>query len=481
MGQVRTVDLMHPLWQKLTLTDVSLPQWQQHSYATRWVGAVQGWRGSSWILQWGESIGALIAVAILGMSPFVSTNFLSFFLIISAVFWLLLTIADDGPQGFTPIHLTVLAFLAIAIIASAFAPEKALGLKGLRLLAFSDGISKLLLYVLFFAMFARLLRSARLRSWILGIYLHIALFVSIFGVHQAIYGAKALATWVDPESPLAKTTRAYSYLGNPNLLAAYLLPAIALSISAAFIWPGRGPKALAIFMVVINNWCLYATLSRGGWIAAIALLVVMGIGVYYWYQPQLSSFWQRWMLPIALGAAIVLVGGAIVVSPTVRERFASMFTSRGDSSNNVRINVWLATLDMIKNSPWLGIGYGDRVFKKVYPIYQVNPKFSALSAYSIYLETIVEIGFVGLISFLWIMLVAWCQGVLPLHRLRQSGDTHYFWLLGGLGGSFGLAVMGFFDTVWYRPVINILWWLTIALIASFYYPAISLRPHQEKS
>jgi putative inorganic carbon (HCO3(-)) transporter len=470
---------MSSFWQKLTLMDVTLPQWQQHSYLTHWIGALQDWRRGSWILPWGESIGALLVAAILGMNPFVSTGFLAFFLGISAVFWLLLTIADDGPQGFTPIHLTILVFWAIAVLASAFAPEKALGLRGLKAIAFSEGISKLSLFLLFFAMSARLLRSARLRSWILAVYLHVSLFVSILGVHQAIFGAKALATWVDPESPLAKTTRVYSYLGNPNLLAAYLLPAIALSIGAAFIWQGKLPKALAIFMVVINTWCLYATQSRGGWISTIVLLVAVVIGIYYWYRPALSPFWQNWLLPIAFGAAVVVLGGAVLALPTVRERLASIFTARGDSSNNFRINVWQATQRMIQDRPILGIGYGDRVFKKVYPIYQVNPKYSALSTYSIYLETMVEMGFLGLLSLLWMMLVAWVQGVLPLHRLRVSRDHHYFWLVGALGGSLGLAVQGFFDTVWYRPEVNILWWLTLALIASFYYPPLIFKSSKD--
>jgi putative inorganic carbon (hco3(-)) transporter len=474
---------MNSLWQKLTLIDVSLPQWQRHSYLTSWIGAVQGWRVSSWILQWGESIGALIAVAILGMSPFVrtfSTEFLAFFLTISAVFWLLLTVSDNGPRGFTPIHLTVMVFFAIAVLASAFAPEQSLGLKGLKMLAFSDGISKLLLYLLFFALLARLLRSARLRSWILGIYLHIALFVSAFGIQQSIYGARALATWVDPESPLAKTTRAYSYLGNPNVLAGYLLPAIALSLAAVFIWPGKLPKALAVFMVVINSWCMYATQSRGGWVAFFAMLIVAGAGIYYWYRPRLSPFWRIWMLPIAAGTALLLGGIAVLASPIVRERLFSIFTDRGDSSNNFRINVWAATDEMIKKRPILGIGYGDRVFKKVYPLYQVNPKYSALASYSIYRETLVETGFLGLASLLWMMLVAGVQGAIPLPRLRENGDTHYFWLVGGLAGAIGLAVQGLSDTVWYRPVINILWWLMLAIIASFYYPTLTSSVSEEK-
>ncbi len=472
---------MNSLWQKLTLMDVSLPQWQRHSYLTRWIGAVQEWRVSSWVLQRGESIGALITVAILGMSPFVTTNFLAFFLTLSAIFWILLTIADDGPQGFTPIHLTVIVYLAIAVLASAFAPEKSLGLKGLKMLAFNEGIAKLSLYLLFFAMSARLLRSARLRSWILGIYLHIALFVSMFGVQQSIYGARALATWVDPESPLAKTTRAYSYLGNPNVLAGYLLPAIALSLAAVFIWSGILPKALAVFMVLVNSWCMYATQSRGGWVAFFAVLIVAGVGIYYWYRPRLSPFWRIWMLPIAVGTAMLLGTIAVLVSPIVRERLFSIFTDRGDSSNNFRINVWAATDEMIKDQPILGIGYGDRVFKKVYPKYQINPKYSALSSYSIYRETIVETGFLGLASLLWMMLVAGVQAITPLPRLRESGDIHYFWLVGGLGGAVGLAVQGFSDTVWYRPVINILWWLMIAIIASFYYPALTPRITKESS
>jgi putative inorganic carbon (HCO3(-)) transporter len=27
---------------------------------------------------------------------------------------------------------------------------------------------------------------------------------------------------------------------------------------------------------------------------------------------------------------------------------------------------------------------------------------------------------------------------------------------------------GFVDTVWYRPEVNMLWWLMVAIIASFY-------------
>jgi putative inorganic carbon (hco3(-)) transporter len=466
---------INALWQKMMLGDLALPQWQESSYVSSWIGALAGWRSQSWILQWGESIAALMVAGTLLVSPFVSTNFLGFLLAIGTAFWLLLTVADDGPNGFTPIHVTLLVFWGIAVVASAFAPEKVLGLKGLKMVAFTDGISKLSLYLMFFVVVARLLRSPRLRSWIVGAYLHIALLVSVYGIYQLRVGAKPLATWVDPGSPLANTTRAYSFLGNPNVLAAYLLPAIALSIGAIFLWQRPVQKVLAVVMVAMHSFCMYGTQSRGAWIATIVMLVVVQIGVFYWYRPRLSSFWQIWLVPVALLSELLLLGGSVVAIPVLQERVSSIFVGRGDSSNSFRINVWQAVQQMIRQRPLLGIGYGDRVFKKVYPIYQINPKYSALSAYSIYLETLVEMGFIGLLSFLWIMLVSLFHGIVPLKGLREMQDSHYFWLMGGVAGAIGLAVQGCFDTVWYRPDINILWWLSLGIIASFYYPKAALQ------
>ncbi len=469
-----TAPIVNYLLDSLALKNLPIDDWRQNSYvASGWIGRLQNWRSTSWFLQWGESIGAIAVAAILSSSPFINNNLLAIFLVAVVAFWFILTLADDGPQGFTPIHLTVGVFWIMAVLASVLAPEKALGVKGLRSIALSEGISKLTLYLMFFVMMARLFRSDRLRTWVVTAYLHVALFISTYGIQQSIFGAKALATWVDPESPLSKTTRAFSYLGNPNVLAAYLLPAIALSIAAFFIWPGIYPKTLALVMTAANLWCMYATQSRGGWIATVLLVLVMALGIFYWVRPQLAPFWQVWLLPIALVSTALLVGGAVTVVPILRERISSIFVGRGDSSNSFRINVYQAVGQMIKKNPLLGIGYGDRVFKKVYPIFQINPKYSALSAYSIYLETIVEMGFLGLASFLWMIFVSWLNGILPLPSLRQTQDQQYFWLLGALAGSIGLAVQGFFDTVWYRPDINILWWMSIAIIASFYFPKLT--------
>ena len=174
-------------------------------------------------------------------------------------------------------------------------------------------------------------------------------------------------------------------------------------------------------------------------------------------------------IPIAVGGLAGLVLLSMLVLPPFRDRVVSMFAGRGDSSNNFRINVWVAVLEMIRARPILGIGPGNVAFNQIYPIYQ-RARFSALSAYSILLEVAVETGVVGVTCFLWLLLVTFNLGLTTLHRLRTIGDREGLWLIGAIATLLGMLSHGMFDTVLYRPQVNTLWWLMFALIASYYSP-----------
>jgi putative inorganic carbon (hco3(-)) transporter len=438
------------------------------SYIHRWVGSLRSWRQQSWLMQWGDEIGAILASFVFLLAPFeksipgLSTETVGLLMIAVAAYWVLLTLADEQARGVTPIHVTVLVFWAISAVSTALSPARAAAI---------GGLSKLSLYLLLFMMLARLCRSSRIRQWLIAIYLHVALFVSVYGVHQSIYGAKQLANWVDAESTLAKTTRVYSYIGNPNQLAAYLLPAICFSVAACFIWQGWARKSLAIVMVITNTYCLQVTYCRGAWIGAIIGIVVAAGLVYYLFRPNLPKFWKSWALPIALGTMLVIGGVAILAIPLLRDRVLSIFSGSNDSSNNVRLEVWKAVRNMIQARPLLGFGPGDRVFKQIYPIYQTSPRFSATGAYSVFLETIVEIGYAGFACLIWMLVVTFNWGIQGLRQLRQTGDSAAYWLMAAIVSMVATITQGATDTVWYRPDIQTLWWLTIAIIASFYQTA----------
>jgi putative inorganic carbon (hco3(-)) transporter len=428
---------MNLVWQRFTLSSLPLKEYLATSYVHRsLVGLLSSWRQTSVLLQWGDAIAAALLSLIYALAPFASSPLVGLLLVACAGFWLLLTLSDEAKStnvsSVTPIHLLVLLYWVIAAVATALSPVKKAAI---------NDLGTLTLYLLLFTLCARVLRSPRLRSWIITLYLHISLIVSVYGLRQWFFGATALATWVDPESSLSKTTRVYSYLGNPNLLAGYLLPAVIFSLVAIFAWQSWPKKALALTMLIVNTSCLILTFSRGGWIGLVV---------------------------------------AVILIPTFRERVLSIFADRKDSSNNFRRNVWDAVFEMIRDRPIFGIGPGHNSFNQVYPLYQ-RPRYTALSAYSILFEVTVETGFVGLFCFLWLIIVTFNTAFLQVQRLRQLRSGDGFWLIGAIAILLGMLAHGTVDTVWYRPEVNTLWWLIVALISSYWTPLAQNQTNSSNS
>ncbi|MBM0743373.1 IctB family putative bicarbonate transporter [Phormidium sp. CLA17] len=475
---------MNSAWQTLTLSTLPLQQWLNASYLHYLVGPLRQWRRGSWVMRWANEIGGALVMLVFALAPFVNNELVAVLLAACGAYWVLLTLSEDEqeikaleadlplaprrPPLATPIHVLVLLYWSAVSIATAMSPVKKAAFVGWQ---------KLTLYLLFFALVARILRSPRIRSWVIAVYLLAALAVSVYGLQQWFSGTAALATWVDPASPLSKTTRVYSYLGNPNLLAGYLIPAIAFSVAAVFVWQSWMQKALAAVMVVVNSVCLALTFSRGGWIGIVVAVGVLLLLLAHWWSIYLPRFWRRWALPIVLGSAAVVVILAMLVVEPLRDRVGSMFAGRGDSSNNFRINVWLAVIEMIKDHPIWGIGPGNVAFNKIYPLY-MKARYSALSAYSILLEVILEAGIIGFTCFVWLLTVTIAQGWDAIQRLRQASDSHRdrftnrdgLWLIAAIASLFGMIAHGLVDTVLYRPEVNTLWWLMFGIIASYYMP-----------
>ncbi|MEO0456112.1 MAG: IctB family putative bicarbonate transporter [Cyanobacteria bacterium P01_A01_bin.114] len=459
--------MLDAVLQRLTFGRFALHQWREASLLHRLLWPLRQWRQGSALLPYGDAIAAIFIAIIFAIAPYVSTTLIGVLLLICAAFWLLLTVSDEAEGGLTPVHIGVLLYWVAMVLATIVSPVKPVAISGLI---------KLTLNLMLFLLAARAMRQPKLRTAIITTFLITTLLVSVYGLRQWFFGAEALATWVDPESNLSGTTRVYSFLGNPNLLAAYLLPAIAFSFAAIFVWPRWLPKGLAVTALVVNTTCMILTLSRGGWLGFLGLGFAMMVLLVYWWNALLPPFWQRWALPILLGGSVGGVVLSILVVPPVQERVMSMFAGREDSSNNFRINVYEAVVEMIQDRPVLGIGPGNEAFNKVYPLYQ-RPNYTALSAYSIFLETLVEAGFVGFTGLLWMLFTGFYQGFKQIQRLRDTLNPQGYWLIAAIAGQVGVLVQGLFDTVWYRPQVSTLWWLTMAVIASFY---VSRQQRYEK-
>lgn len=440
-----------------SLENSSLINLRKTSLLGKWVGLVSSWQSTSYLMGYGDIIATVLICLVIIFAPFTSNSLLGVILLAGGGFWILSTLSEVKKNQFTSIHLWVLIYWLICVVATAFSPLKIDALSGLV---------KFTLYLLFFALGSRVLGDKKLRSWITSSYILVSVVISAYGIRQKILGVKPLATWTDPESPLADYTRVYSYLGNPNLLGSYLILAVAFTFTALVVWKTPIQKIFAGFALLLHVACIYFTGSRGGWLALLVTGLILLVGLKFWWGEYFSPFWRKWLIPIVLGGFFFILAAGILLVEPLRLRIFSLFSWRGDSSNNFRINVWIAALQMLRDYPLTGIGLGNKVFNQIYPLY-MQTKFTALSAYSIFLEITLESGILGITAFLGII-VATCQRAIALiKQMRNNNNIEAMWIIGAIAAIGGLATQGLVDTVWFRPQINTLWWLAVATVASF--------------
>ena len=79
-----------------------------------------------------------------------------------------------------------------------------------------------------------------------------------------------------------------------------------------------------------------------------------------------------------------------------------------------------------------------------------------------------EAGLIGLAIFFWLLTVTFGQGWRQLQHMRDHQSVQAYWLIAALATMAGMLVHGLVDTIWYRPQVSILWWLMLALVASYY-------------
>ena len=415
----------------------------------RWQGCLQPQPVVLRRLEW---LAAILLMVLLSGLPFLSRSGLALVMVACGLIWLLWSLCTPPARIETP-GSWLLVIVGVAILATGFSPVPTAAVKGLL---------KLLSYLGVYALALKLLRQQpawwdRLVAGLLGG----GLLSSVLALRQLYASTEDLATWADPNSISAGTIRIYGPLGNPNLLAGYLLPLLPLATVALIRWSGVGSRLFAAITLVLAATATTLTYSRGGWLGMVAALAVLLLLLLLRSTRRWPLFWRR-LLPLAvlLAGAMLLAVAAMKLEP-IRTRITSLLAGRGDSSNNFRINVWLAAIEMIQDRPWLGIGPGNNAFNSIYPLYQ-QPKFNALSAYSVPLEILVETGFPGLIASLGLLISSMGRGLESL----SSDAPMALAGLGCLAAMAGLLVQGITDTIFFRPEVQLIGWFCLATLAS---------------
>ena len=241
---------------------------------------------------------------------------------------------------------------------------------------------------------------------------------------------------------------------NTNVLAGALvlvIPAIlALLLARGLHWPLRLLLLAALFVMA---GVLALT-------QAPAPLAALGVGL-----AAMLVLWNRRTLWLLIPAGLVGAGALVYLSPAYLVGLLPM--AIGFSGWASRREAWTRTLTAIGDFPFTGLGLGafQRVMPLLYPSF-LSEKNDVSHAHQLYLQVAADLGLVGLVAFVGLLvlaLVATWRGYAAFRR--QGRGLEAALAVGLFGGLVAAAVHGFFDAATWnaRPQVFLFAALGLAL------------------
>lgn len=332
------------------------------------------------------------------------------------------------------------------------------------------GLSKMVTYLMFYCVMKHLI-SEDFRRGYYFIFLLCAVisFESLYVIYQNFVGVEEISGWQDTSHLNAEQvlTRVYGTLQpfNPNLLAGYLLSGFPILAGGFFSLLKVKRYRMSFVVLLMLVCCALGILfsgCRGAYVGLLVEFVVLFAVFSYFVWNDFRD--KKYLKKVWIASVLISIFGVIFLvasSEALQARIMSIFAMREDSSNSFRMNVYQSSFRMFLDNFWVGIGIGNKVFREIYGLY-MRSGFDALGAYSVFLETAVETGIIGLstlLAFIGFMIVSAVKNLVA--KIVSFSDKILFALI--LTGVVGMMTHGFVDTIWFRPQVQVLFWFMSAL------------------
>ena len=234
--------------------------------------------------------------------------------------------------------------------------------------------------------------------------------------------------------------RAQAWYPSPNHLALMLGRAMPFVLVVALSQevPGGRWWWLAAGLVGL---ALVLTFSTGGWLGGLVAIVV-----------ALAAMGRRRLARWLGGAAAVglLVVSSLAVIGVLPERLNPLRQTGG-----FRLELWLSSIEMVRDHPLLGVGLDNfaYLYQQVYVREAALAEPNLSHPHNWVLNVWLELGLLGLVAFVWLLLRAW-----------RGARAQRGWLAAGALGSLAdMLIHGLFDNSYFLVDLAFLFWLGLAL------------------
>ena len=304
-------------------------------------------------------------------------------------------------------------------------------------------------YLLWFFAAAGLIRTDRDLKRVYGLMLILAALIAAHGVYQFIVGVPIPENWTD-QAEADVRTRVFSIFGSPNIMADFMVMFAPMAAGLAYTVKNRKLKYLAWFGVFLMCFACLFTMSRAGWVAMAAAIVIFALLV------------DRRLFLVMLAAF-----AAALFLPFVASRLGYLFTDEfaHSTAHGGRSSRWALGLGHLYDSnPLLGFGMGmfggavamqNQVYGHIQYFYLDN----------YYLKTLVEMGYVGLTVFLLMMATLLFTGLRGLYKAsKRKENTMYPMAAGIFAGLCGVLVHCYFENIFEEPYMAATFWILAAML-----------------
>lgn len=306
-------------------------------------------------------------------------------------------------------------------------------------------------YILFYFVIVATMDSGKKWKALCVSFVLVGCLVALYGIAQNFIGTKSTQSWVDSEMFQSIKTRVYATFDNPNVLGEFLV--IMIPTTTALIWANKklGHKMIYTFVMLCLCACIVFTWSRGAW-----------LGVMFAVALFLLVMDKRWALAgiVAVFAIPFVLGSNNAIS----ERILSIGNTE-DTSTAYRVSIWQASVKLIRDFWLSGIGLGSDAFSMIYPKYALAGANFALHSHNLFLQICVEMGLIGIVTFL-ALVVALIRQSFSLAVYKKRGGVSATIVIAATAGILGYLVQGLTDNVWYNYKMLLIFWIVVGLVSS---------------
>jgi len=340
--------------------------------------------------------------------------FLKLFTAVALALWLIDCIKRESfSKVKTVLDLPILIFVLIMAVSVSRSPALFLGMK--------DFLIFCSYFLIYFLIVNNLEREDQINS-----------FISCLFVLTAVITVYSILQYYSFDPYLGHLNHITSTLGLKNWVSDYVAMIFPLLLFFFLIEGAIGKKIIYHLLLALLWINLMICQTRSIWVSFVLCLF---LGLYLVYKFKLFPIFRankKWLLSLVIIFVLITViystENPLNRAPlTVPEKAVSILSLQEPSIKS-RFLIWNTTFDMIKDSPILGIGLGafelnylkyQAGFLESYPEY-INVNVKAGEAHNEYLQMGAELGVIGLIFFLLIILLFYKSSLNFIRKINQD-------------------------------------------------------------